>query len=47
MRKRLATGTVVAVMTMFPLMCGVFDIGPAYAAGGPSVTPEERKAVGR
>ena len=24
-----------------------FDIGPAYAASGPSVTPEERKAVGR
>jgi 4-hydroxy-2-oxoheptanedioate aldolase len=24
-----------------------FDIGPAYAASGPSLTPEERKAVGR
>ena len=24
-----------------------FDIGPAYAATGPSITPEERKAVGR
>jgi 4-hydroxy-2-oxoheptanedioate aldolase len=24
-----------------------FDIGPAYAAGGPSISPEERKAVGR
>ena len=24
-----------------------FDIGPAYAATGPSVSPEERKAVGR
>ena len=24
-----------------------FDIGPAYAAGGPSITPEERKAAGR
>ena len=24
-----------------------FDIGPAFAGGGPSVTPEERKAVGR
>ena len=24
-----------------------FDIGPAYAATGPSITPEQRKAVGR
>ena len=24
-----------------------FDIGPAYTATGPSITPEERKAVGR
>jgi 4-hydroxy-2-oxoheptanedioate aldolase len=24
-----------------------FDIGPAFAGGGPSLTPEERKAVGR
>lgn len=24
-----------------------FDIGPAFAGGGPSVTPEQRKAVGR
>jgi 4-hydroxy-2-oxoheptanedioate aldolase len=24
-----------------------FDIGPAYAGSGPSLTPEERKAVGR
>ena len=24
-----------------------FDIGPAYAASGPSISPEERKAVGR
>jgi 4-hydroxy-2-oxoheptanedioate aldolase len=24
-----------------------FDLGPAYAATGPSLTPEERKAVGR
>jgi 4-hydroxy-2-oxoheptanedioate aldolase len=24
-----------------------FDIGPAYAASGPSLSPEERKAVGR
>ncbi len=24
-----------------------FDIGPAYAGGGPRVTAEERKAVGR
>jgi hypothetical protein len=24
-----------------------FDMGPAYAATGPSVSPEERKAVGR
>jgi 4-hydroxy-2-oxoheptanedioate aldolase len=24
-----------------------FDIGPAFAGGGPSITPEQRKAVGR
>ena len=24
-----------------------FDIGPAYAASGPSLSPEDRKAVGR
>jgi 4-hydroxy-2-oxoheptanedioate aldolase len=24
-----------------------FDIGPSYAATGPSITPEQRKAVGR
>jgi hypothetical protein len=24
-----------------------FDIGPAFAATGPRVTPEQRKAVGR
>lgn len=41
MRRLLAAAAATQGVRLF------FDIGPAFAASGPSVTLEERKAVGR